>query len=132
MVTLANVSTIVNKSDISYLKTSRAFDVQIHSRALLAAVVCWSATLQAPRVAARFWHFRSRSASRRRVYVASASRYPSRTRNCARLLVVATQSSHLNCQSRLSKVAWQQCRLRDVIIAHVISVDAHTDTENAK
>jgi len=34
-----------NKSDISYLKTSRAFDVQIHSRALLAAVVCWLATL---------------------------------------------------------------------------------------
>jgi len=30
-----------------------------------------------------------------------------------------------------SKVAWQQCRLRDVIIAHVISADAHTDTENA-
>jgi len=34
-----------NKSDISHLKTSRAFDVQIHSRALLAAVVCWLATL---------------------------------------------------------------------------------------
>ena len=29
------------KSDISYLKTSRAIDVEIHSRALLAAVVCW-------------------------------------------------------------------------------------------
>jgi len=34
-----------NKSDISYLKTSRAFDIEIHSRALLAAVVCWLATL---------------------------------------------------------------------------------------
>ena len=33
-----------NKSDISYLKTSWAFDVQIYSRALLAAVVCWLAT----------------------------------------------------------------------------------------
>jgi len=36
---------IRNKSDISYLKTSRAFDVQIHSRAFLAAVVCWLVTL---------------------------------------------------------------------------------------
>ena len=36
---------LLNKSDISYLKTSRAFDVEIHSRALLAAVVCWLATL---------------------------------------------------------------------------------------
>ena len=85
---------------------------------------CWLATLKVPRVAARFWRFRSRSASRRRVYVASASRYPSQTRNCARLLVVATQSSRLNCRSRLSNVAWQQCRRRDVIIAHVISADA--------
>jgi len=33
-----------NKSDISYLKTSRAFDVPIHSRALLAAILCWLAT----------------------------------------------------------------------------------------
>ena len=70
--------------------------------------------------------------------VASAFRYPSRTCNCARLLIVATQSSHLNCLSRLSKVAWQQCRLHDVIIVHVISVDAqiyiytYTDVENAK
>jgi len=31
----------VTKSDISYLKTSRAFDVLIHSRALLAAILCW-------------------------------------------------------------------------------------------
>ena len=35
----------INKSDISYLKTSQAFDVQIHSRALLAAVVYWLVTL---------------------------------------------------------------------------------------
>ena len=48
----------------------------------------------------------------------------SRTHNCARLPVVATQSSRLNCRSRLSKVAWQQCRLRDIIIAHMISTDA--------
>jgi len=47
-----------------------------------------------------------------------------RTHNCARLLTVATQSSRLNCRSRLSKVAWQQCRLHDIIIAHVISADA--------
>ena len=29
-----------NKSDISYIKTSRAFNVPIHSRALLAAILC--------------------------------------------------------------------------------------------
>jgi len=34
-----------NKSDISYLKTSQAFDVPIHSRALLAAILCCLATL---------------------------------------------------------------------------------------
>jgi len=44
-----------NKSDISYLKTSRPFDILIHSRALLAAILCWLATLYAPQVAARFW-----------------------------------------------------------------------------
>jgi len=47
-------------------------------------------------LAARFWRFRSRSATRRHVYVASASRYPPRSRNCGRLLVAATQSSRLN------------------------------------
>jgi len=36
---------VKNKSDIPYLKTSRAFDIQIHSRALLAAIPCWLATL---------------------------------------------------------------------------------------
>ena len=35
--------------------------------------------------------------------IASASQYPSQTHNCARLLKVATQSSRLNCQSRLVK-----------------------------
>ena len=34
-----------NKSDISYLKTSRAFNVPIHLRALLEATLCWLATL---------------------------------------------------------------------------------------
>ena len=33
-----------DKSDISYLKNSRAFDIPIHSRALLAAILCWLAT----------------------------------------------------------------------------------------
>jgi len=37
----------INKSDISYLKTSRAFDVPIHTRALLAAILCLLATLWA-------------------------------------------------------------------------------------
>ena len=98
------------KSDILYPKTSWAFDVAIHSRALLAAILCLLAALVASRVANRFWRFRSRSASHRHVYVGSASQYPSRTRNCATLLTVATQSSCLNCRSRLkySKVAWQQ------------------------
>jgi len=35
------------------------------------------------------------------VYVALASQYPSRTHNCARLLIVPTQCNHLNCRSRL-------------------------------
>ena len=35
----------LNKSDISYLKTSQAFDILIHSRALLADILCWLATL---------------------------------------------------------------------------------------
>jgi len=34
-----------SKSDISYLKASWAFDILIHSRALLAAILCWLATL---------------------------------------------------------------------------------------
>jgi len=34
-----------NKSDISYLKISRLFNVPIHSRALLAAILCWLVTL---------------------------------------------------------------------------------------
>ena len=55
----------------------------------------------ASRVAARFWHFRSQSASIHRVYIASASQYPSWTRNCAGLLTVAPQSSRLNCLSRI-------------------------------
>jgi len=45
--------------------------------------------------------FHSWSASRRRIYIASASRYPSRTRNCGRLLITATQSSRRNCWSQL-------------------------------
>ena len=67
-------------------KTSRAFDVLIHSRALLATILSWLVTLQASQVAARFWCFRSRSASCHHTYVASASQYPSLTCNCARLL----------------------------------------------
>jgi len=61
----------------------------------------WVSDSVASRVAARFWHFRSRSASRRRVNLASASQYPSWTRNCAGLLIVAAQSSRLTCRSRL-------------------------------
>ena len=34
-----------NKSDISYLKTSWGFDIPIHSRTLLAAILCWLVTL---------------------------------------------------------------------------------------
>ena len=71
------------------------------------AKLCWLATLwHHEYLAARFWHFHSRSASRRRIYVASASWYLSQTRNCARLLIVATQSSPLNWAC---KVAWWQC-----------------------
>ena len=80
------------------------------------AKLCWLATLwHHEYLAARLWHFCSRSASRRRVYVASASQYPSRSRNCDRLLIAATQSSHLNCQSRL--VRSHGNNVCDVIIA---------------
>ena len=34
-----------DKSDISYLKTSWAFNIPIHSRALLAVILCWLVTL---------------------------------------------------------------------------------------
>ena len=56
-------------------------------------------------------------------YVASAFRYPSRSHNCGRLLIAATQSSLLHCRSRL--VRSHGNNVRDVIIAHVISADAH-------
>ena len=36
-----------------------------------------------------------------RIYIASASQYPSWTRNCATLLIVATQSSCLNCMATM-------------------------------
>ena len=55
--------------------------------------------------------FHSRSASHRLVYAASASQYPSLTRNCGRLLTVATQSSLAEVDS--SKVTWQQCTWRN-------------------
>ena len=85
-----------DKSDISYLKTSPAFNVPIHSKALLAAILCWLASDSvASWVAARFWHFHSWPASRHHVYVASASQYPPRNRNYAGLLIVAAQSSRL-------------------------------------
>jgi len=75
-------------------------------------------------------HLCSRSASCRCVYVASASRYQSQSRNCGRLLIAATQSSRLNCWSRL--VRSHGNNVHDVIIAHVISADAHRDAETAK
>ena len=40
-----NNKTVFNKPDISYLKASWAFYVLIHSRALLAAILCWLVTL---------------------------------------------------------------------------------------
>jgi len=52
----------MNKSDISCLKTSWAFDIPIHSRVLLVAILCSLVTLWASRVAAHFWCFCSRSA----------------------------------------------------------------------
>ena len=85
------------------------------------AILYWLATHH-EYLAACFWRFRSRSALRRRVYVASASQYPSRSRNCGRLLIAATQSSRLNCRSRL--VRSHGNNVRNVIIAHVISADA--------
>ena len=87
---------VYNKKQVwySYLKTSQVFNVPIHSRALLAAILHWL-------IATLFWRLRSQSASHCHVYVASASQYPSWTCNCARLLTVATQSSRLTCWSQL-------------------------------
>jgi len=125
-----------NKFDISYLKTSRPFNTPIHSRALLAAILCWLATLYVPRVAARFWHFHSRSASRHHVYVASASRYPSRTCNCARLLTVVTKSNHIKLLLKSTEAKSHSSNVHDVIFAHVMTADAQiyipTDAANAK
>ena len=92
-----NVVWIGNKSDISYLKTSRAFDVLIHSSQTLlvsdsvgttssCSLLSGVSALGQPRV------------------VASASRYPSRSRNCGRLLIAAMQSSRLSCRSRLVRL----------------------------
>ena len=105
-----------NKSDISYLKTSRTFDVPIHSsQTLLISDSVGTTSSYASGVSAL---------GQLRIYIASASWYPSRSPNCGRLLIAATQSSRLNCRSR---VAWRHGNnVRDVIIAHVISVDAHT------
>ena len=89
------------KSDISYLKTSQASNVPIHSRALLAAILCWLATL---------WHHKWLLASG-----VSALGQPCVIMSTLPLLlsihlklvtvldyfIVATQSSHLNCQSWL-------------------------------
>jgi len=113
-----------NKSDISYLKTSWAFDVLIHSGKpnSVDQRLCGHHEY----LAARFWRFHSRSASRRRVYVASVSQYPSRSRNCGRLLIAATQSSCLNQLPKSTIVRSHGNYVCDVIIAHMISADAHT------
>ena len=90
------------------------------------AKLCWIATLQAPRVySCSLLAFPLQSASRRRVYVASASRYPSRSRNCGRLLIAGMQSSRLNSKLlKPTKVRSHGNNVRDVIIVHVISADA--------
>jgi len=97
----------LNKSDISYLRTSQPFDIPIHSRALLVAIVRIMSS----------WCFCSQSASRRCIYAASASQHPSQTPNCARLRIVATQSN----PSQLLKV---RSHGNNVIVVHVISADA--------
>ena len=72
-------------------------------------------------VSAQCWHFNSQSASRIRVYVASVSWYLSQTHNFARLLIVATQSSHLNCPSQLKLHGNNVCDI--IIAAHMISAE---------
>jgi len=90
-----------NKSDISYLKTSRAFDVLIHSGKPNSVGI---ATLYAPRVfscsllAPAFPLSVSLASSRLRCLCFSVSISKS---YCGRLLIAATQSSRLNCRSRL-------------------------------
>jgi len=112
----------LNKSDISYLKNKPAFDVLIHSRALLAAILCWLATLWASRVAARFWHFCFQSASCHCVYVACTSQYPSQTHNCARHSRYTKQLSKL--PKSTIKVRLHENNLRDTIIVDT-QIDMH-------
>jgi len=57
---------VINKFDISY-------PLNIHSRALLQAILSHLVALLASRVAVHFWCFRSRSALHCCIYVASAS-----------------------------------------------------------
>ena len=108
----------------SYLKTSWAFDIPIHSRALLAAILCWlnsdsvgittSCSLLTSPLSVSL-----KSSSLRCLCFLVSNSYSSR------LLTIATQSSCLNCWSRLTQVRSHGYgnNVRDIIIAHVISVD---------
>jgi len=62
----------------------KQFSIQPHPTYLSTSKICWvELCTVVPCITTSFWRFRSRSASRRRAYVnvASASRYPSRSRN---------------------------------------------------
>ena len=59
------------------------------------------AALKASQVAVRFWRFRSRSALRRRVDIVC---YLSRSRNCAGLLILASQSSRPIAEFRIDQL----------------------------
>jgi len=76
-------------------------------------------------LAARFWRFCSRSASRRHVYIASGSQYPSQSHNCGRLLIAALYAKQPSKLPKSTQVRSHGNNVHDVIIAHVISVDAH-------
>jgi len=75
----------------------------------------------------QFWRSRSQSALHYRVYVASASWYPSWTHNCARLLIVATlllvatkASVDASKLPKSTRARSHGNNVRDVIIAHVM------------
>ena len=82
----------------------RPWNVPIHSRALLAAILSWLAALWASRAAAHFWHFCSRLVS-----LTSNTVSAPRTHNCARLLTVATPVLKAAIKSHGAWQQWTSC-----------------------
>jgi len=125
------IHTAENKSDISYLKTSRAFDVLIHSSQTL--LVSNSVGTTSSRSLQAFPLSVSLASSRLHCLCFSVSISKSwlwQTTHCS---YTTEQQSKL---PKSAEVRSHGNNVRDVIIAHVISADAQiyipTDAETAK